>query len=53
MKRLDWADRRAPEFDGIDPDRAIAILPTAAIEQQDDLAVFAERLIDRLAERSA
>lgn len=33
MRRLDWADHRAPEFDGIDPDRAIAVLPTAAIEQ--------------------
>ena len=33
MRRLDWADRRAPEFDQIDPASAIAILPTAAIEQ--------------------
>ncbi len=33
MRRLDWADRRAPEFEGIDPATAIAILPTAAIEQ--------------------
>jgi creatinine amidohydrolase len=33
MKRLDWADRRAPEFESIDPEKAIAILPTAAIEQ--------------------
>ncbi|MEM8731739.1 MAG: creatininase family protein [Pseudomonadota bacterium] len=31
--RLDWAERRAPEFDAIDPATAIAILPTAAIEQ--------------------
>ncbi len=33
MRRLDWADRRAPEFENIDPLSAIAILPTAAIEQ--------------------
>ena len=33
MRRLDWADRRAPEFADIDPMTAIAILPTAAIEQ--------------------
>ncbi len=33
MKTLDWALRRAPEFDAIDPDHSIAILPTAAIEQ--------------------
>lgn len=30
---LDWAARRAPDFATIDPERAIAILPTAAIEQ--------------------
>ncbi len=33
MRRLDWADRRAPDFKGIDPNTAIAILPTAAVEQ--------------------
>ena len=33
MRRLDWADYRAAEFDGLDPDSVIAILPTAAIEQ--------------------
>lgn len=33
MRRLDWADRRAPEFEAVDPDTSIAILPTAAIEQ--------------------
>lgn len=33
MRRLDWADYRAAEFDGIDPESVIAILPTAAIEQ--------------------
>ncbi len=33
MRRLDWAERRAPEFEAIDPERSIAILPTAAIEQ--------------------
>jgi len=32
MRRL-WQDYRAPEFKAIDPDRTIAILPTAAIEQ--------------------
>lgn len=32
-RRLDWADYRTTEFEGIDPDRVIAILPTAAIEQ--------------------
>ena len=33
MRRLDWADYRAPEFAAIDPAHTIAILPTAAIEQ--------------------
>ena len=33
MRRFDWALRRAPEFDTVDPETAIAILPTAAIEQ--------------------
>ncbi len=33
MRRLDWAQYRAPEFALIDPDRTIAILPTAAVEQ--------------------
>lgn len=33
MRHLDWADRRAPDFQSIDPETAIAILPTAAIEQ--------------------
>ena len=33
MKRLYWADRRASEFVNIDPATAIAVLPTAAIEQ--------------------
>ncbi len=32
-KRLDWADYRTTEFAGIDPEKVIAILPTAAIEQ--------------------
>ena len=32
-RRFDWADYRTTEFDGIDPERVIAILPTAAIEQ--------------------
>lgn len=33
MKRLDWAQYRAPEFALIDPMETIAILPTAAVEQ--------------------
>lgn len=32
-RRFDWADYRTTEFDTIDPERVIAILPTAAIEQ--------------------
>ncbi|MFY9210689.1 MAG: creatininase family protein [Aestuariivita sp.] len=32
-RRLDWAEYRFAEFNDIDPDRTIAILPTAAIEQ--------------------
>ena len=32
-RRLDWAEYRTTEYDAIDPDRTIAILPTAAIEQ--------------------
>lgn len=32
-RRLDWAAFRAPEFQGLDPARVIAILPTAAVEQ--------------------
>ena len=33
MRRLDWADFRTTEFEGLDPEQVIAILPTAAIEQ--------------------
>lgn len=33
MRRLDWADYRTTEFDDIDPEKVIAVLPTAAIEQ--------------------
>ena len=33
MRRLDWADYRTTEFEGLDPEKVIAILPTAAIEQ--------------------
>ena len=33
MRRLDWADFRADDFDGLDPEVVIALLPTAAIEQ--------------------
>ncbi len=32
-RRLDWAEYRFAEFQSADPDRTIAILPTAAIEQ--------------------
>lgn len=32
-RRLDWADYRTSEYTNIDPDKTIAILPTAAIEQ--------------------
>ncbi|MEP7240640.1 MAG: creatininase family protein [Devosia sp.] len=33
FRKLWWADFTAAEFDGIDPMRTIAVLPTAAIEQ--------------------
>ncbi|WP_108263518.1 creatininase family protein [Mangrovicoccus ximenensis] len=33
MRRLDWAEYRFAEFRDIDPEKVIAILPTAAIEQ--------------------
>ncbi len=33
MRRFDWADYRATEYENIDPECTIAILPTAAIEQ--------------------
>ncbi len=32
-RRFDWADYRTTEFEGLDPEDVIAILPTAAIEQ--------------------
>ncbi len=32
-RRLNWADYRTTEFEGLDPEKVIAILPTAAIEQ--------------------
>ncbi|PWR01516.1 creatininase [Meridianimarinicoccus roseus] len=32
-RRLDWAAYRTTEFEGLDPERVIAVLPTAAIEQ--------------------
>lgn len=32
-RRLDWAEKRSAEFRDIDPEKSIAILPTAAIEQ--------------------
>ncbi|MFK7889803.1 MAG: creatininase family protein [Granulosicoccus sp.] len=33
MRKFDWAERKATDFNDIDPSKAIAILPTAAIEQ--------------------
>jgi len=33
MTARDWADLRMPDFDKLDPERTIAVLPTAAIEQ--------------------
>ncbi|AJE47771.1 creatininase family protein [Celeribacter indicus] len=33
MRRFDWAEYRTTEFSGFDPEKTIAILPTAAIEQ--------------------
>ncbi|KIC51306.1 creatininase family protein [Tateyamaria sp. ANG-S1] len=33
MSARDWANLRMPEFDDLDPDRTIVLLPTAAIEQ--------------------
>ena len=33
MRRLDWAAYRRTEYKGLDPERVIAVLPTAAIEQ--------------------
>ncbi|MGI9389697.1 MAG: creatininase family protein [Boseongicola sp.] len=32
-RRLDWADYRTTEFEELDPEKIIAVLPTAAIEQ--------------------
>ncbi len=33
MSARDWAEFRRPEFEGLDPEAVIAVLPTAAIEQ--------------------
>jgi creatinine amidohydrolase len=33
MKRVWWGDFRAPEFERLDPEQVIAVLPIAAIEQ--------------------
>jgi len=33
MRRLDWAEYRTTEFAGLDPEKTIVILPTAAVEQ--------------------
>lgn len=32
-RRLDWAEFKTTEFKGLDPEKVIAVLPTAAIEQ--------------------
>ena len=32
-RRVWWSEYRAPEFEAIDPDRTIAVLPIAAVEQ--------------------
>jgi creatinine amidohydrolase len=57
-RRLDWADFKTTDFDGLDPERVIAVLPTAAIEQHGphlptgtDMMIMdgmLERLRDRL-----
>ena len=33
IRKFDWIEKRSSEFDTIDPQTAIAILPTAAVEQ--------------------
>lgn len=33
MSARNWADLRMPEFERLDPDKTVAVLPTAAIEQ--------------------
>lgn len=33
MRRFDWADFRTTEYQALDPEQIIAVLPTAAIEQ--------------------
>ncbi len=33
MSARDWAEFRRPDFEGLDPEAVIAVLPTAAIEQ--------------------
>ena len=33
MRRLDWYQYRTTEFDGLDPEAVIAVLPTCAVEQ--------------------
>ncbi len=33
MRRMFWSEYRTTEFEGMDPDRTIVILPTAAVEQ--------------------
>ena len=44
----DWSDLRAPDFAALDPDRTIAVLPTAAVEQHGPhLPVGTDTLIAR------
>jgi creatinine amidohydrolase len=57
-RRLDWQDFRAPEFQGLDPMRTIAVLPTAAVEQHGPHlpvgtdAIINAGLLDLLRERA-
>lgn len=54
MRRLNWQDFRAEEFDSVDPQESIAILPLAAIEQHGPHlpvgtdAIIAEGMLDQL-----
>ena len=56
MRRLDWAERRAPEFGAL-PERTVAVLPTAAVEQHGPHlpvgtdTTIAEGMLSRVRER--